>query len=277
MERPSGTSGKPPYVPKSPRSNPNISDTPPIKEFTQVGAIVLGGLLLLYWLLGSMAGCAAARIPYDLERRLTEATPLAKSFELDDAKFATEKQHLQRIVDEMSASISDQALLYQVHVVDSPVANAAALPGGHILVFAGLLDEVESENEIAMILGHEIGHLAHRDHLRALGRRAVFIFLASALGASGAAEQLLVGSMDTLDRSFSRGQERAADEVGVDLLVDVYGHGGGATDFFARHADDSQGLALFATHPLSKERVSEIAAWLQEREIPERDTRPWDP
>ena len=44
--------------------------------------------------------------------------------------------------------------------------NAVALPGGNIVVFAGLLKEIKSENELAMILGHELGHFAHRDHLR---------------------------------------------------------------------------------------------------------------
>lgn len=278
MEQPSGTSGtEPPYVPKVPRSNPNISDTPPLKEFAQVGAIVLGGVLLLYWLLGSMAGCAASRIPYDLERKLTEGVALHKAFEMDDAKFAAERLRLQDIVDEMSASLGDQPLQYTVHIVDDPMVNAAALPGGHILVFRGLLSEAESENEIAMILGHEIGHLVHRDHLRALGRRAVLVFMASALGASGAAEQLLVGSMDTLDRSFNRGQEQRADEIGVQLLVEHYGHGGGATDFFARHAGDSEGLELFATHPLSDKRVAAIEAWLTQRGAPERETVPWNP
>ena len=45
-----------------------------------------------------------------------------------------------------------------------------ALPGGQIMVFSGLLKKVNLENELAMVLGHELGHYAHRDHLRGMGR-----------------------------------------------------------------------------------------------------------
>jgi len=48
---------------------------------------------------------------------------------------------------------------YQFHVVDSPQINAFALPGGQIFVMRGLLDFVESEAELAAVLGHEVSHV----------------------------------------------------------------------------------------------------------------------
>jgi Zn-dependent protease with chaperone function len=61
---------------------------------------------------------------------------------------------------------------YKVSVHDQATVNAVALPGGNIIVFKGLLTELKSENEVAMILAHELGHYAHRDHLHGIGQGA---------------------------------------------------------------------------------------------------------
>lgn len=56
-------------------------------------------------------------------------------------------------------SIQRPGIRYQFHVVDSPAINAFAMPGGQIFVMRGLLEFVESEAELASVLGHEISHV----------------------------------------------------------------------------------------------------------------------
>ena len=57
------------------------------------------------------------------------------------------------------------------------VPNAVALPGGRIYVFQGLIDKAESPDELAGVIGHEIGHVAHRDGTRAVLQSAGLSFL----------------------------------------------------------------------------------------------------
>lgn len=64
-------------------------------------------------------------------------------------------------------------LTYHFRIVDSPVINAFALPGGYIYIHRGLLDLLQSESELAGVLGHEIGHMAARHGANMVSRRLI--------------------------------------------------------------------------------------------------------
>ena len=107
--------------------------------------------------------------------------------------------------------------------------NAFALPGGDLILTTGILNAVTSENELAFILGHELGHVEHRDHLRALGRGLVLMTLSALLLDTESGPGTALGSMTRLtELSFSRRQETLADEAGQDALFALYGHVNGA-------------------------------------------------
>jgi len=128
----------------------------------------------------------------------------------------------------------------QVGIVPLDAPNAFALPGGQLLVTRGLLEQVHSENELAFVLGHELGHVAGRDPLRALGRGLLvdlaLATIGSAEGAGVAGSAAMLG-----ERSFSRAQERAADRFGLALVAAEYGHVAGAEDFLRRLPDAAAG------------------------------------
>lgn len=98
--------------------------------------------------------------------------------------------------------------------------NAMALPGGAIVVTAGLLDVLETEEELAFVLGHELGHFVHRDHLRGMGRGLALqlvmgmMFLTTGMDPTVA----LQVAIEALSSAHSRGQEVLADGVGLDVL-----------------------------------------------------------
>lgn len=255
MEPPSGSSHEPEFVPKLPRDNPNISDRPPLREFAIVAGIVVGAAIAIYLVLGGLAGWAAGRVPTAFEIKLGQGLEL---FDGLNEKNSADRERLQALVEELASLAPPSELPLRVHLIDSPEVNAAALVGGHILVFQGLLDQAGSENEIAMILGHELGHLLHRDHLRALGRRLVLSSFVLAVGGDGLATQLLQSGLSTLELRYSREQERAADRLGLELLAARYGHVGGSTDFFERHRGDFEVPELFSSHPLSRDRVERL-------------------
>ena len=99
---------------------------------------------------------------------------------------------------------------FRVWVADADEVNALALPGQRIVVFRGLLEAVASENELDMVLAHELGHFAGRDHLKGLGRGLVASFLAMTLfGSDSSAAGLVAHITLSFDARYSQRQEAA--------------------------------------------------------------------
>jgi predicted Zn-dependent protease len=154
-----------------------------------------------------------------------------------------------------------------VQLVKNEEVNALALPGGHIVVFSALVKQAESENELAMVLAHELGHFAHRDHLKRLGRglgltvAAMLVF-----GEDSAISRLMSNLFLVTESSYSRQQEADADRFGLELLVNSYGHAGGAIDFFARVGKKAGRRApyLLASHPHPDDRIEELQSLIRE-------------
>ena len=154
---------------------------------------------------------------------------------------------------------------YQVLYIPNSTINALAIPGDRVIIFEGLLNQVESENELMMILGHELGHFAHRDHLRGISR-SLFIQTVLSLFFPN------IGSLETFtvalsNAQFSQSQEKQADEFGLTLLQKNYGHVAGATDFFERIKAEDRGdsIAFLQTHPSSQARIKRLEKLIQKR------------
>jgi predicted Zn-dependent protease len=148
-------------------------------------------------------------------------------------------------------------------VFDDAATNAFALPGGTIVVTRGLLDAAESENELAFVLGHEIGHFAARDHLRAIGRGLILSQVMRSLIGSGAGDAVPALSAELASRGFARDQERDADAFALGLVAAEYGHVHGADHFFGRLPDaeadlGDRAVAWLATHPVSEARIEAL-------------------
>lgn len=170
---------------------------------------------------------------------------------------------LNSLLDRLEAELPDeqQRHEYAVFFIDEATVNAAAIPGDRILIYRGLLEEVDSENALMMVLGHELGHFANRDHMRQLGRSLLWqLAIASLFGNVSGLESVAVnGASQITQSSFSQGQEYKADEFGLRLLNQTYGHAAGATDFFEKllKQDKSQ-VAFLASHPTSRKRIDRI-------------------
>ncbi len=151
---------------------------------------------------------------------------------------------------------------FRVEIDDSQELNALAFPGGLIVVTSGLLDKVQSENELAFIIGHELGHFRNRDHIRGLGRGLAIGILIASISNNGSGAQLGATVADLTLRGFSRRQERAADEFGLSIVQQEYGHVAESWRFFERieeqYGESSEIVSFLGTHPSPDDRTEAL-------------------
>jgi Zn-dependent protease with chaperone function len=258
------------YDGRLPEEGINTSPEHPLREL----AVLIGGVIGVAVVFTVVAALSIDRlVPLlspELEVRIFGSW-LAPG---DDAAAAEESDprtaSVQMLLDRMAVHWPGHPYTFRVSVIDEAEPNALALPGGWIIVTDGLLDQAGSENELALVLGHELGHYHGRDHLRGLGRGVALSLVLSAMGNGG---EVVLGlaelASDVAGRSFDRDQESAADAFGLGLLHAEYGHVAGAEDFFARQARDGKtGETLgvyFSTHPLYRDRVEALERHARER------------
>lgn len=254
------------HVPRQPREGINVSDTHPLVE---AGTLVVGLTAIFVFivvLLIFLIEIALFFVPAEKEAAFfgnwlpDDLVTVAPD---DDRLYET-----QLLVDRLAAHWPDTPYEFRVEIDDSDVANAMALPGGLIIVTSGLLDQVESENELAFVLGHELGHYRNRDHLRALGRGVVLAMVYGVTMRSDVS-QLGIKVSDLALRGFNRRQEAAADEFGLALVHTQYGHVEEAWRLFERWDDGDSSLldivTYLSTHPQPDDRVDNLEA-LADRE-----------
>lgn len=256
------------FVARQPREGINVSETHPLAEagvlIAGLTAILVGIALLLIALVEVLLYFVSAE---------KEAAIFSNWMPEDLITVSSEDERLhatQALVNRLAVHWPDTPYDFRVVIEDSELANAMALPGGLIVVTRGLLDQVESENELAFVLGHELGHFRNRDQLRALGRVvALSLFLTAVTGNDVAG--IGIKAADLTLRGFSRKQESRADEYGLAIVNAEYGHVNEAWHLFERWGirDDSiSGLAAyFSTHPGTGDRIwdmrilAETNAW----------------
>lgn len=163
----------------------------------------------------------------------------------------------------------------RLRVLDSDDANAFALPGGFVLITRGLLEKMESEEELAFVLGHELAHLHGRDHLKHASRRLVF---GLAIGLLFGHDTLsgMINQIDELQQlHYSRAQEMKADHLGLLYLNKAYGHVAGAEFFFEKLQREGWAPRMLSTHPLANQRTAALHRWIRQDGFAENQVTPW--
>jgi Zn-dependent protease with chaperone function len=257
------------HTPRLPSRNHNDSPVSPIRELLILLGGLVAGMVLIYVLLGLGADLLVDHISPQTEQKLAALFAPKNQGRQPSPK----EQWLQSLVDRMEEQQCVR-LPYPITVQVSPSkqVNAMALPGGRIVVLKGLLRRVRSENEMAFILAHELGHFNNRDHLRGLGRGLVFAVVSTLIGGSnGPLAGLVQKSAQLSESSFSRDQEWAADSYALDVLNCTYGHVSGATDFFhhmPRKQDPGAFGHYFSSHPENQRRINSLLNRQQEKQYP---------
>lgn len=235
----------------------DCSPPPQTRQILLLLGFAIGLIAALITSVGLMTDLLVSFVPVSVEQQL--GALMAPAFE-QMAEPAAVQDQLNQLLDRLETHLPQQNRDYQLLYIPDNTVNALALPGDRIVIYQGLLAEVESENELMMVLGHELGHFAHRDHLRQLGRGILTqLVLTSLFGDTSGLQQAAVsGTAALTDARYSQSQEYQADEFGLAMLQKTYGQVAGATDFFARISRPGASLDFLATHPGSTRRIERL-------------------
>jgi Zn-dependent protease with chaperone function len=141
-------------------------------------------------------------------------------------------------------------------------ANAIALPGGHIYVFEGLIRQSRSPDELAGVIAHEVGHVAHRDGTRSLLQAAGLSFLfGMLLGDFTGGGLVVIAARTVVQSAYSRDVESAADRYGVNLMAKANADPRALATILDRITGTAEpGSKILLDHPQTKDRVVAINA-----------------
>jgi predicted Zn-dependent protease len=157
-------------------------------------------------------GLQATRMP--LNEEIDLGAKLASGLQSWRSEDPRDTAYVTAVAASMTPHVRRTAMPYRFHVVESPQVNAFALPGGQIYVLRGMMDFLESEAELAAILGHEIAHV----DLRHCVERYQYQNALKKAGVEGLSLPLDVARMLVVI-GYNQYQELEADDEGVRLAV----------------------------------------------------------
>ena len=182
----------------------------------------------------------------------------------------------QRVVSRTAAGTTPYQ--YQFHVLTDPqTINAFALPGGQVFITEGLLRRLNTEGELAGVLGHEVGHVVARHGAEQIAKSQLTQGLTGAAviaaydpnnpsSRNSAAVAAMIGQLVTM--KFGRADELEADKLGVRFMGDA-GYDPRSMETLMKVLEESsQGNApseFFSTHPNPENRIVRIREAVQEK------------
>lgn len=233
-----------------------------------VGAV----LLIVFVFVPLMADRLATLIPVAQEQRLGEAVigQITWAIERLDGTQATPCDHpdgvaaLSLMTDRLTAGV-ETPVPVSFRVMDHPMVNAFAVPGGHIVIFDGLVQNARSAEELAGVLSHEIGHVVNRDPTRLALRSAGTVgILGLLIGDFTGGAVALILSEQLVTASYAQAAEASADRFAYRTLKDAGLPSTPLAGLFERmataHGDSDGLLSHLASHPSLATRAAAARA-----------------
>ncbi len=182
----------------------------------------------------------------------------------------SEYHHVQAIVDNLPIDISNNPHNIKILIKEDDYLNAFAAPGNRIILTSGLLKAIKSENALLFAIGHEIGHLARRDHLRELSRMITSKYYGIMVRSKLFSEALLL-----IDNEKIKEIEFQVDVVALKIMLHHYGHAGGVDEFFSVLLSQDNNKTLkytLSTHPEMRKRLRRINEMIEKQFITRQET-----
>jgi predicted Zn-dependent protease len=209
----------------------------------------------------ALAGYLALQTPYTWDQGLGA---LAKERYLAGSTRCTNPVlvgAVQEIMDQLIVGLEPTYREIDVYVLEDDKINAFALPGGQVFVLTGLLQEIQSPEELVGVLGHELGHVVKRHGMQRIAESLWFNFIIAQIfgDVSGIGEAVSVEAIELVETGFGRDQERESDAFGLALMGRVGYEPRDFPNFFGRLPD--HGMPEFlSTHPDPGSRAEKLHA-----------------
>jgi beta-barrel assembly-enhancing protease len=237
-------------------------------RLTILAGIALMGVTACFYVWGipGLATFLAPRIPVSWEEQLG-ASVLAQLAPSDTRCVDLNRfPALETVVARLSRAMPDSPYRIQLTVVDNPVMNAFALPGGQVVVFRGLLEATETSEQLAGVLAHELQHIYKQHPTRAIIEQASTSLLIAAVSGdfTGALAYGIEGARLLGVLRYSRLHEDEADREGLRLLQAVGIDPAEMIAFYrimeAQHPHEAVTPSSLSTHPDTNERIETLIA-----------------
>ena len=159
------------------------------------------------------------------EKEINMGRSIAESIEKNpDIDLDSDPLMTKRVMDlgQRIGDVSDRKEVnYTFRVIDKDEVNAFALPGGYIFIFRGLIEKVESDDELASVIAHEVAHVVARHSVKRLQGGIGYTILQMLMVATGTSSKT-AGDIDSalgqLIMSYSREDEALADKIAIRYL-----------------------------------------------------------
>lgn len=252
----------------------NTSKDHPLKEFSALLIATLILIAVITLVLGFFGSYLAGKIPFSTEVKIASLydAPDVVAEAVDDSQNPAntdQKTRLRIYLQQLANKIAKAEKLPKdmkitVHYLDGETLNAFATLGGHLILYRGLLKKLDNENELSMLLGHEIAHVKYRHPIKSMGRGvAAGIAIAAITGSTHSNALGETGLLTTLH--YSRKMEQQSDEEAMQALNTLYGHINGGAQLFKEfqkmrvQQDLGESPALFSSHPLDQQRIDNFS------------------
>ena len=213
----------------------------------------------------------AQKIPVSFEERLSK--PYLSMLVPLESRCNSDKEYkkIEEIFKRLTATIPESEYDFKLYVVKSDIVNAFALPGGHIVLYSGLLQHTDRPEQVAGVLAHEIQHVTNRHGTESLVRDYSLGLLLSLVTNDTKTVEQTVGLVKYLGlMNYNRENEKEADGAGMKMLKDAEIDPNGMVEFFEilneQAGDVPDSLRYFSTHPQTGDRISRLkeipAAWI---------------
>ena len=245
----------------------NTSKINPLKEFIVLSSGIIITAFIVVFFLVTLVDLFADKIPFSWEKTI----PISKVF--SDKNKQAMPVYLQKVSQKVMQQMAlPEGMEITLHYINDDTVNAFATLGGHIFLFRGFLEKLNNEDELSMVIAHEIAHVKYRHPILSLSHGVVVSVVLSLLGSSSdnVAGSMLGNSSTLTVMHFSRGFEYQSDQAAVNALIKIYGHAQGAIglfDVFNNEVSTTQHVEFLNTHPLTENRISKTNAIIMQTSI----------
>lgn len=225
----------------------------------------LFALLLLFLAARPLAGWIAGFVPLKQEQQLGEMVFRSQVAKLDLIEDTAANRAIEQIGERLTRG---SRYSYRWHIARQPELNAFAVPGGHIVVYSGLIKAAADASELAGVLAHEVEHVELRHSLKAMMQQAgLRLAIGAVIGDFGFAGEA-AGRLSGLQ--FSRASEREADVQGLKRLVGAGIDPQGMLRLFGKLDTQKAGTAppaWLASHPATPQRIAELQQQIRRLDV----------